>query len=196
VTATFRHLRAGDYASMPWRNGAGSTLEIMRAPAAPAAFGWRLSLAAIAASGPFSSYPGYRRSVTLIDGAGFRLDVEGQSPAKLTARGESLLFPGAATAHCALINGPSTDLSLMVAEPGEISAITMERCETERTYASLPAAMQAFFCLDDAALVTLERERVSLARHDTIVLNAGAPACAIRAARCDARLLRLTWRLA
>jgi environmental stress-induced protein Ves len=191
----FSHLRRSDYVSMPWRNGSGSTLEIMREPAAPAAFGWRLSLATIAASGPFSSYPGYRRSVTLIDGAGFQLDVEGQSPAQLTTRGESLLFPGAAATDCALIHGPSTDLSLMVGEPGEIGAVTMECCEPERTYAPSPDAMQAFFCLDDSALFTLDQASVSLTRHDTIVLNAGAAACTIRSARSAAWLLRLSWRL-
>jgi environmental stress-induced protein Ves len=180
---------------MPWRNGAGSTLEILREPAAPAEFGWRLSLATIAAGGPFSSYPGCRRSVTLIDGAGFQLDVAGQSTARLTRRGESLLFAGAAATQCALIQGPSTDLSLMVREPGEICAVTMERCEPTLTYASLPDAMQAFFCLDDTAVFTLEHSSVSLAPHDTIVLNAGAAACAIRSARAAARLLRLTWRL-
>jgi uncharacterized protein len=195
VTEPFRHLRRADYVSMPWRNGAGSTLEIMREPAAPAAYGWRLSLATIAVSGPFSSYPGYRRSVTLIDGAGFQLVVDGQSPAQLTMRGESLLFAGAAATQCALIQGPSTDLSLMVREPGEICAVTMERGEPESTYASLPDAMQAFFCLDDTAVFTLEHSRVSLAQHDTIVLNAGAASCAIRSARSGARLLRLTWKL-
>ena len=74
------HLRPEQYRSMPWRNGMGVTREIAREPAEGEDFRWRLSLATVASSGPFSSYAGYRRSVTLIEGEGFQLKLGAQDP--------------------------------------------------------------------------------------------------------------------
>src|ERR1700736_2083639 len=68
-------LRHVDYTPMAWRNGAGTTLQIAREPTGGADFNWRLSLASIARSVPFSTYPGYRRAVALVDGLGLVLTV-------------------------------------------------------------------------------------------------------------------------
>jgi uncharacterized protein len=178
---------------MPWKNGAGVTLEIARDPPVPAEFDWRLSLATISASGPFSSYPGYRRSVSLIEGVGFRLNVEGEVRMQLTVSGESALFPGGSSAWCELIDGPSSDLSLMVREPGAISSVTLETCDIVRSFTAPKGAMQAFFCLDDALAFTLEDHIVPLAAQDTIVLRANGAPCDFNTFRPGARLMRLVW---
>ena len=49
----------------PWKNGGGCTTEIAIAPpgASLDAFEWRISLATIAASGPFSAFPGVDRTL-------------------------------------------------------------------------------------------------------------------------------------
>ena len=112
------------YTAMPWRNGAGITHEIAREPAHGESFAWRLSLASLQASGPFSVYPGYQRCVALVAGRGFRLHVAGAGTRLLTARGEHALFAGAADTRCELLDGPCTDLSLMVHEPGTIAGVT------------------------------------------------------------------------
>src|ERR1700722_4668538 len=117
------HLPLERYRSMPWRNGMGVTREIARDPATGEDFRWRLSLATVASSGPFSSYAGYRRSVTLIEGKGFELRVGSQDPLVLDRVGATALFPGDAAARCTLINGPSTDMSLMVRLPGSILSV-------------------------------------------------------------------------
>jgi environmental stress-induced protein Ves len=52
---------------LPWRNGAGSTREILRVGPEDA-FDWRASVALIDASAPFSAFPGYRRWSCLLDG--------------------------------------------------------------------------------------------------------------------------------
>src|SRR5665213_802608 len=81
------YLPRDGYISMPWRNGAGVTHEIMRVPAQGEPFSWRLSLATVASNGPFSAYPGYQRAVALVDGAGFRLDIKNARAQELRARG-------------------------------------------------------------------------------------------------------------
>ena len=44
---------------MPWKNGGGTTREVLKSPASATidTFNWRISLAAVATSGPFSLFP-------------------------------------------------------------------------------------------------------------------------------------------
>jgi environmental stress-induced protein Ves len=181
---------------MPWKNGAGLTLEVARDPPAPAEFGWRLSLATISASGAFSSYPGYRRSVSLIEGAGFRLNVEGEGRMQLASSGDSALFAGGSNASCELIDGPSTDLSLMVREPGAISSANLETCDIVRSFAAPQGSLQAFFCLDDGLAFALDDIVVPLGAQDTILLLDRGTRCDFSTVRPGARLMRLVWQSA
>ena len=69
--------------TVPWRNGGGTTCELLALAAADGgngdvragdgAFDARVSLATIAQPGPFSAFPGIDRQITLIDGPGVRL---------------------------------------------------------------------------------------------------------------------------
>jgi environmental stress-induced protein Ves len=186
-------LRRVDYLSMPWRNGLGTTLEIARQPAAPAAFRWRLSLASISCSGPFSSYAGYRRMVALIEGAGFQLDIDDERKVPLLARGQSAQFSGNAATVCTLIGGACTDLSLMVQEPGEIVSVTLERAERELHFATPPGMLQGFFVLSDGARLTWQNQTWQLQRHDALLTSAHDPAHPIQIAAC-AETLRMLWR--
>jgi environmental stress-induced protein Ves len=129
------------YTPMLWRNGAGITHEIVREPAHGESFAWRLSLASLQASGPFSVYTGYERCVALVDGRGFRLHVAGAGTKTLAARGEHALFAGAADARCELLDGPCTDLSLMVRRPGAIDGVTRLLVSAEQIV-EVPAAKQ------------------------------------------------------
>ncbi|MDQ2140705.1 HutD family protein [Alcaligenaceae bacterium B3P038] len=73
-------------ATVPWRNGGGTTCELLTlaaadggngdVPAGDGAFDARVSLATIAQPGPFSAFPGIDRQITLIDGPGVRLTAE------------------------------------------------------------------------------------------------------------------------
>ncbi|MDF2994369.1 MAG: ves 2 [Xanthobacteraceae bacterium] len=61
-------LRASDYRLTPWKNGAGVTSDVLLMPrgATHEDFDVRLSLAPIVEEGPFSSFPGIDRQITLI----------------------------------------------------------------------------------------------------------------------------------
>jgi hypothetical protein len=108
-------LREIDYVSVPWKNGGGLTREILKAPPEASAFDWRLSLAGIAASGPFSAFDGYDRTLALVDGDGVELDFGPHGQATLRVPGQIVEFDGAWPTRCTLLGGPSTDLNLMVA---------------------------------------------------------------------------------
>jgi hypothetical protein len=107
-------LREGQYLALPWKNGGGITREIHREPSDPAPFDWRLSLASIDRAGPFSAFPGYQRTLVLVRGAGVELDFGAHGAARLAQTGQSATFDGGWPTHCRLIQGPSTDLNLIV----------------------------------------------------------------------------------
>ncbi len=67
-----RILRAADHKRMPWKNGGGETVEIAVAPqdAALGDFDWRISMATVAADGPFSIFPGIDRTLSILSGSG------------------------------------------------------------------------------------------------------------------------------
>jgi len=175
------YLPRDGYISMPWRNGAGVTHEIMRVPAQGEPFSWRLSLATVASNGPFSAYPGYQRAVALVDGAGFRLDIKNARAQELRARGANGLFAGAAETDCALVNGPCRDLSLMVREPGEIAAVTHLHIRDDVTVTAPPGMLQMLFVLNGQ--VVCRKLQTSSARtqapsaaytlnlHDTLIIQ-------------------------
>ena len=55
---------------MRWKNGGGATREAVNWPpgAGLDAFDWRVSIASIAASGPFSVFTGVERRIMLLEG--------------------------------------------------------------------------------------------------------------------------------
>ncbi len=97
----------------PWRNGGGLTHQLLAWP--PQAPHWqlRVSVAAIASSGPFSAYPGVRRWFTVIDGEGVGLSLP-RGTYNLVPGDEPLSFDGESAAEAHLLGGPTHDLNLMV----------------------------------------------------------------------------------
>jgi environmental stress-induced protein Ves len=109
-------LTAAEYVSVPWKNGGGLTREILRSPAGPGPFDWRLSLATIERPGPFSTFAGYDRTLVLMGGTGVELDFGQHGRATLRAPGQLAAFDGAWATHCTLIDGASSDLNLIAAQ--------------------------------------------------------------------------------
>ena len=105
-----------DFHEQPWKNGGGVTRELLRAPHPHVAgkFAWRVSCAAVAASGPFSEFPGIDRSLMLLDGDGFALRCGNSPEVVLAERGQMIHFSGDLPVHCRLLGGPSRDFNLMV----------------------------------------------------------------------------------
>lgn len=108
-------LRAADYPRMPWKNGGGSTEEITRdAGTGLEGFGWRLSIADIGESGGFSTFAGYERVISVLQGAGMTLTVDGQATGPLHPL-DPFAFSGDSQVHCTLLGGPIRDFNLIYA---------------------------------------------------------------------------------
>ncbi|MDZ4127463.1 MAG: HutD family protein [Hydrogenophaga sp.] len=99
-------------AAVPWRNGGGVTRELL---AWPSAHDWacRISVAEVAASGPFSAYPGVERWFAVLAGHGVTLDVAGQAH-RLDTASPPLRFAGDASTTCTLLGGATRDFNLML----------------------------------------------------------------------------------
>jgi environmental stress-induced protein Ves len=110
-----RVLRAADRIATPWKNGGGVTREVAVYPpgAGLSDFEWRISLAQIDADGPFSTFPGVDRVLTVIQGAGLLMTV-GERLLALDAASPPLEFAGEARVTARLTDGSIGDLNLMV----------------------------------------------------------------------------------
>jgi len=109
-------LGPNDYREMPWKNGGGSTTELLiEPPGATLASGflWRLSMAAVTDSGPFSSFPGIDRTLLLLEGKGMDLDYGPHGRARLQGPLEPVAFSGDWATSGQLLDGPCRDFNVM-----------------------------------------------------------------------------------
>jgi uncharacterized protein len=129
-------VRQSQFKAAPWKNGGGITHEAIRVPER-GAFRWRVSIAHIDASGPFSDFAGYARTMVLLRGAGVALKLSDGSRRIMRAAGDLAQFNGALGAECELLNGPCVDLNLMTAH-----AMGPAQVRVERLRGSLPYAVR------------------------------------------------------
>jgi environmental stress-induced protein Ves len=116
VPTALKIIRRASFTAVPWKNGGGITHEAMRVPADGDPFLWRVSVAHIDSSGPFSDFAGYSRSMVLLRGAGLTLKFGNGEQRDLRRTGDSVEFDGAMPAHCDLLQGPCVDLNFMVSK--------------------------------------------------------------------------------
>ena len=108
-------IRLADCPVVPWKNGGGTTTEIALSPegAGLDAFDWRVSMAEVASDGPFSLFPGIDRTLTVLEGEGMELRIEGREPVMLGQGSDPVAFPGDVPTSAVLKKGPIRDLNVM-----------------------------------------------------------------------------------
>ena len=131
----------------PWKNGGGSTRELACWPPASAAaggmdsFGWRVSVATIAAPGPFSAFAGVDRQIMLLGGDGVHLTSSGWQHT-LAERWQPFAFSGDEAVDCAMLGGISTDFNLMLRRGVWDGTLQVVRSEPPPTGAGLCMVLQ------------------------------------------------------
>ncbi len=123
-------IRRSSFKRTPWKNGGGFTHEVFRVPPTSEPFLWRVSVAQIESSGPFSDFTGYDRKMVLLQGRGIALKFGSGEHRVLRSIADFVEFDGAMPTHCELIDGPCLDLNLMVAKSLR-STLRLE-CLTEK----------------------------------------------------------------
>jgi environmental stress-induced protein Ves len=116
VGASLNVIRKDTFSRTAWKNGGGVTHEAIRVPTTGEPFLWRVSVAHIEKSGPFSDFDGYERKMLLLQGRGLKLRFGDGRRRELREVGDWVDFDGAIPTQCDLIDGPCVDLNLMTAK--------------------------------------------------------------------------------
>ena len=107
-----RHLTPADYTTMPWANGKGRTIEMLRVEA-EGCLKWRLSRASVVENGDFSVFPGIERNLTVLTGPGF--DLVGDGLHRAARPLVPVEFPGDLSLRAEGVSAPSDDFNVMTA---------------------------------------------------------------------------------
>ena len=165
-------LRAADYKRMPWKNGGGETVEIAVFPpqASLDDFGWRISMATVAADGPFSAFPGVDRTLSILSGAGMELDIAGHPPIVLDGEAEPYFFEADLETSARLIGGPITDLNVMTRRT--VFGHTVERRQGPGSISS-EQGNRLLLCMTGKLTIESARQAVVLEPLDALFLDPG-----------------------
>lgn len=143
----------------PWRNGGGVTRELAAQPAG-ADWTWRISVADVAADGPFSRFPGVQRCFAVLGGTGVILRLPGAEH-RLTLASAPVSFDGEQPVQCELLHGPTRDLNLMVRR--DRAGAQMARIEGVRHLVATRAKVVAVYAVAEPAQVRHEGESIVVA---------------------------------
>lgn len=165
-------LRSSDYKRMPWKNGGGETIEIAVSPPAAdfASMDWRLSMATVASDGPFSSFPGIDRTLSVLSGT-LRLAIDGTA-VDLMEMSPPHSFSGDAATHGAVLRGPVTDLNVMTRRAGLTHEVRRLSVMGEKTVTPAPGTL-ILFCHTGA--VTLPDGETLKALDAAVGASPGGP---------------------
>ena len=163
-----RILRAADHKRMPWKNGGGETTEIAVFPehAGLSQFDWRVSMARVDGDGPFSNFLGIDRTLSILEGAGIVLDVEGRASKRLVVESEPHSFPADVVTSAELIAGPVVDFNVMTRRDK-----VEHRVERLQGEISAPKGrVRLVFCSRDTVAVSTAVFGETLGRYDAALL--------------------------
>lgn len=111
-----RRLTAADARRVRWKNGRGVTEELALWP--PGAsfergdFDWRIARAGVSEAGPFSEFPGFERTLVVVEGEGLLLRHGAASPVSVRPL-QPHVFSGDGITQAELFGGPVTDVNLL-----------------------------------------------------------------------------------
>jgi len=118
MTTSTATIHAPDtFLTMPWRNGLGTTIELLKQDLPQGeGFAWRLSMADVTTDGEFSNFSGYDRTLLLLDGNGqgnrLTLDCAGVRQ-RLDKPLQAARFRGEDSTFATLPDGPVKDFNIM-----------------------------------------------------------------------------------
>ncbi|MBL8514402.1 MAG: HutD family protein, partial [Betaproteobacteria bacterium] len=178
-------LTSESYLCQPWKNGGGTTLEIAREDLEGRML-WRVSIATVASSGPFSDFSGYRRTILLLSGAGMVLGFDGVPPQRLDRPHVPFEFDGGASVHGELIDGPVEDFNLMVDAVRATGTLDVLDLGAAQLTVAPDHDTALLFALSGAVRVDADGHRYDLAERESLRLDRDASMPARVALSCAA----------
>jgi uncharacterized protein len=162
-------LHASTYKQVSWKNGNGQTREVFVkwCDENQATWDWRISIADVARSGPFSVFPGVDRSIAVLDGRGMKLSFLSDQSVKLDQSSEPFAFSGDVDVMCKTPGGPSTDLNVMTTRKNFRHSLRRLHL-TETTLVDLQAGWNALVA-NTALAVRHDGRQLGLQRLDALI---------------------------
>ena len=176
-----------DVAPTPWRNGGGVTRELTAWPNA-SEWIWRMSVAEVASSGPFSRFEGVQRWFAVLSGAGVRLSIGGQMQ-ELTRSSAPLCFDGASPVDCQLLDGATQDFNLMLRSG--IASAQMQRVSGVLKLDTGVSTVVAVYAVGTGAKVYFNHQILTVPAHSLAWRQLPANA-AVRVESADALCMEIT----
>ncbi len=146
------------YRVMPWKNGLGSTTELLIHPPGATLDGgflWRISMAEVGASGPFSPFPGVDRTLLLLAGRGMELDHGEHGVRRLEGPFVPVAFSGDWATSGRLLDGPCRDFNVMTARSGARHAVAVFDLDAGPSEVP-PGPLRVVFCAKGRAVAAGE----------------------------------------
>jgi environmental stress-induced protein Ves len=168
-------IRRSSFTALPWKNGGGITHEAIREPPIGDAFIWRVSVAEIDSSGPFSDFAGYDRKMVLLRGHGIALEFGSGKRCTLRGVGDFVEFDGSMATRCELLDGPCVDLNLMVSKSRRTAA-RIERMSGPLQVAANDGDTTLIFGIQDPLSLNGAAESTRLEPWDLAILRG----CSVR----------------
>ncbi|MEO7147086.1 MAG: HutD family protein [Terrimesophilobacter sp.] len=169
--------------ALPWRNGGGVTRQILSrrlgtnggwVPASADDWDWRLSIADVDSAGPFSTFTGMTRILTVIEGKSVTLTVDGT--VKEVERHRPFRFDGGENTSAELPHGPIRDLNLIARSGTVDAAVNLETLSGDQPRQVHDG--QYCILLEGSAQLswnTAGATGVTLGHYDTVVCDAAHP---------------------
>jgi hypothetical protein len=179
-------LKSETYQRMPWKNGGGSTAQIAVYPpdAKLADFDWRISMATVLSDGPFSSFPGVDRTLTILSGAGMILEHDDQQTVMLTRKSAPYGFAADEPVSAVLVDGAVVDLNVMTRRNHIVHRVRRLKAPLSFT---TEASVSALFCPAGSATITKNGSVGTLETWDCALLSPSSQP--IKVSGCDELIL-------
>lgn len=159
--------------SSPWKNGAGSTIEIATAPTGATLenFDWRISLATFIHNGPFSLFTDVERTLAFVDGAGATLRVDGTQNVILSEDEPIFEFSGDSEIEATLIEGPTMGFNVMTRNESCHHRLGRRALKGASGFAPRGDVTVLFLAEGESLSVSSDAERIGLVRYDTLLFD-------------------------
>lgn len=173
-------LRQDDYRVQRWKNGLGTTREILSADDSGGQFPflWRVSLATLSASGPFSAFPGIARCFALVAGGPVRLKIDQGAPVSAHAGGPALHFDGGARVEAVVEGGDATALNVMcrtgVGLRASLAVLTMDPVQSLTLEPMTEAAVARLLLSPTGGRVSVASGQATMGAWDCCVFGPDA----------------------
>ncbi len=184
TTVSYKIFTPSDYTQQRWKNGRGTTVELVKqdkkGSADESAFAWRLSMATLAEDGDYSSFPSIDRTQVMLQGSEVQLEI---STSKESKQAQSLnnsytltplkhiAFSGEDAVSCHLPNKDNASMFNVMSDStyGRHQVEVIKSNDLEKT--PIECDLLVVFVVNGGLSITLNGDNCLLSEHHLLQVN-------------------------